>query len=269
VAEPRGSWQAPAALSMSPPSHIPTEKPRDIALFDLDGTLLAWDCQLLFRHFVVRREPWRIGFLKIFLLLAPLAKLIGTEGMKRVFLSYLWKMDREALDNHAAEFAEELMPAIYPEVKAKLDEHREQGHFTVLTSASPEFYVREIGERLGFDLVLGTEIEFGALFPDLENHKGAVKVWRLRQLLPADWFDANGSLKAHGYTDSTADLPLLTLCDRATVVNPGERLTQLAEEKGWNIVRPKRPWKNRRGFALRALALLFGLGRDPGGLDKS
>ena len=247
---------------------LPDQKPQDIALFDLDGTLLAWDCQLLFRHFVVRREPWRIGFLKHFLLLAPLAKLIGTEGMKRVFLSYLWGMDQETLEEYSAEFADALMPAIYPEVKAMLDEHRGKGDFTVLTSASPEFYVKEIGARLGFDLVLGTEVELGRLFPDLENHKGEVKVERLRRLLPAAWFDADGSLKAHGYTDSTADLPLLTLCDRATVVNPGERLTALADESGWTIVRPQRPWKNLSGKAWRSLALLFGLGKDPGGLGE-
>ena len=254
---------------MSSPYDIPTERPRDIALFDLDGTLLAWDCQLLFRHFVVRREPWRIGFLKHFLLLAPLAKLIGTEGMKRVFLSYLWGMDRDLLEEYASEFADELMPAIYPAVKAMLDEHRERGDFTVLTSASPEFYVKEIGERLGFDLVLGTEVELGHLFPDLENHKGQAKVDRLHRLLPVAWFDSEGSLKAHGYTDSTADLPLLTLCDRATVVNPGERLAAIADENGWSVVRPLRPWKNRRGFAWRALALLFGVGSDPGGLNKT
>ena len=147
-----------------------------------------------------------------------------------------------------------------------LDEHRRKGDFTVLTSASPEFYVKEIGARLGFDLVLGTEVELGRLFPDLENHKGEAKVRRLRRLLPTEWFDQKGSLNAHGYTDSTADLPLLTLCDRATVVNPGERLTALADENGWTIVRPQRPWNSRLGFACRALALLFGVCKDPGGL---
>ena len=80
---------------------LPEQKPQGIALFDLDGTLIAWDCQLLFRHFVVRKEPWRVGFVKHFLVLAPLAKLIGTEGMKRIFLSYLWGMDEEVLEEYA------------------------------------------------------------------------------------------------------------------------------------------------------------------------
>lgn len=254
--------------SIKPAANLPTERPPDIALFDLDGTLIAWDCQLLFRHHVIRREPWRMVMLKVFLLLAPFAKLLGTDTMKRVFLSYLWGIDEDLLQEYSSEFAEEVMPAIYPEVKAMLDAHLAKGHFTVLTSASPAWYVREIGQRLGFQLSLGTEVEMGPLFPDLENHKGRAKVERLRRLLPGGWFDESGSLRAHGYTDSTADLPLLELCDRATVVNPGERLTALAEENGWSIVRPRRPWSNCRGFVWRSLALLLGLGRDPGGLGR-
>ena len=185
--------------------------------------------------------------------------------MKRVFLSYLWGMDKEVLEEYSAEFADELMPAIYPEVKAMLEEHKSRGDFTVLTSASPEFYVKEIGERLGFDLSLGTEVELDHLFPDLVNHKSEAKVDRLHRVLPSSWFDGE-TLHATGYTDSTADLPMLELCDEAVCVNPGERLTGLAEENGWKIVRPDRPWSNLRGKAWRALAMLFGLGSDPGGL---
>lgn len=248
-------------------SKIPTEAPAGIALFDLDGTLIAWDCQLLFRHYILRKEPWRGIFLPVFLVFLPLAGLLGAGGMKRVFLSYLWKMPARDLSNHSCEFAASLMPAIYPELRERLEEQRRQGHFLILASASPEFYVKEIGKQLGFDLVLGTPVEFGGFFPDLENHKGAAKVERLHECLPATWFD-NGQLQhCHGYTDSTADLPMLALCQSATVVNPGARLTEIATNNGWDIVRPARPWNNRLGFALRVLALLTGLGSDPAGIS--
>ena len=59
---------------------------------------------------------------------------------------------------------------------------------------------------------------------------------------------------------------MLGLCGSATVVNPSPALAALAEQSGWEIVRPARPWRTRWGFALRALALLTGLGRDPGGV---
>lgn len=235
-------------------------------MFDLDGTLLAWDCQLLFRHFVVRREPWRMVFLPLFLVFTPLAPMLGAGTMKRIFLSFLWRIDRGRLHGYARDFAKTVMPAIYPEMRAKLEDRRAAGHFLILASASPEFYVKEIGRELGFDLVLGTPVELGSLFPDLTNHKGVAKVKRLRALLPACCFENDRLVRARGYTDSRADLPMLALCDTATVVNPSAELTCLAGENGWEIVRPERPWRSRLGFAARAIALLLGIGRDPGGL---
>lgn len=250
------------------PKSIPSTPPAGIALFDLDGTLIAWDCQLLFRHFILRREPWRGIFLPVFLLFLPLTGLLGAGGMKRIFLSYLHGMSPEKLDEYSREFAKSVMPAIYQEGRASLEKHRTNGDFLILASASPEFYVKHIGEELGFHLTLGTPVETGAFFPDLENHKGGAKVERLRQVLPASYFE-NGQLRdCHGYTDSTADLPMLALCQSATVVNPSARLAELGRENGWEIIRPARPWKSKLGFFARTLALLIGAGDDPGGISK-
>ncbi len=246
---------------------VPPNPPSGIALFDLDGTLIAWDCQLLFRNFVLRREPWRGIFLPVFLAFLPLAGLLGAGGMKRIFLSYLWRMPPHILGEYSRDFAKSLMPEIYPELREKLEQHRAAGHFLILASASPEFYVAEIGRELGFDLTLGTPVESGAFFPDLENHKGAAKVDRLEQVLPISYFKNGKLLNCHGYTDSTADLPMLTLCDFVTVVNPSERLTKIAEKSGWEIVRPDRPWKSRFSFALRVLKFLTGQARIPADLS--
>jgi phosphoserine phosphatase len=156
------------------------------------------------------------------------------------------------------------MPAIYPELRGKLEAARARGHFLILASASPEFYVSEIGREIGFHLTLGTVVETGQFFPDLENHKGVAKVERLMKVLPPSWFENGMLVRSHGFTDSRADLPMLALCRSATVVNPSPALTALAGQNGWEIVRPRRPWKNRLGFTIRVLALLTGLGRDPG-----
>jgi HAD superfamily hydrolase (TIGR01490 family) len=250
------------------PDSLPEAPPKGIALFDLDGTLIAWDCQLLFRHFILRQAPWRGIFLPVFLAFLPLAGLLGAAGMKRVFLSYLWKLDPETLSSRSKEFATALMPAIYQELRTQLEQHRADGHLLILASASPEFYVAEIGRELGFDLTLGTPVEWNGFFPDLENHKGDAKVRRLQQILPASYFEDGRLLRCHGYTDSCADLPMLALCQGATVVNPSPTLEKLAASSGWKIVRPARPWKSNTAFALRSLALLTGLGRDPGGIGN-
>lgn len=254
---------------MDAPASKPTVPPAGIALFDLDGTLIAWDCQLLFRHFVVRKEPWRGVFLPAFLMFVPFAGLIGAATMKRIFLSYLWRMSPETLAQLSRDFAKSLMPAIYPELRERLERHRVDGHFLILASASPEFYVREIGREMGFHLTLGTPVETGPFFPDLENHKGEAKVERLIEVLPAAYFENGRLRRCHGYTDSHADLPMLGLCESATVVNPSAALAMLAELSNWEIVRPPRPWKSPVGFAVRVLLLLTGIGSDPGGLLKA
>jgi HAD superfamily hydrolase (TIGR01490 family) len=238
-------------------------------LFDLDGTLIAWDCQLLFRHFILRREPWRGIFLPVFLVFLPLTGLLGAGGMKRIFLSYLYGMCPEKLEEYSREFAASVMPAIYAEGRTALEKHRANGDFLILASASPEFYVKHIGRELGFDLTLGTPVETGNFFPDLVNHKSEAKVERLRQVLPASWFQDGQLRNCHGYTDSTADLPMLTLCQAATVVNPSARLAELARKNSWTLIRPGRPWKSKSGFFARTLALLVGAGNDPGGIFKS
>ncbi len=251
---------------------LPAEPPAGIALFDLDGTLLAWDCQLLFRHFIQRREPWRLVFLPLFLVCAPFHFLLGDARLKRVFLSFLTGMNADRLAAHARDFASSVRPAIYQELLDRAAEHRRQGHLLILASASPEFYVAEIGKLLDFDLVLGTPVVTGPrcrLLPPLDNHKGGAKVDRLRAVLPGSYFASDKLVRCHGYTDSRADLPMLALCDHATVVNPSPALAALAEQHGWDIVRPHRPWSSAWGRAWRILALLLGLGRDPGGLGNA
>ena len=237
--------------------------PKGIALFDMDGTLLAWDCQLLFRHHVIREEPLRGLSVPLFLKFLPFAGVLGIENLKRIFHSFLWKMSAEQVSEYSQSFAKRLLPSIYPELKATLDQHRAAGHLTILSSASPECYVKEVGKLLGFDLSLGTVFESDALFPDLVNHKGENKVTRLRELLPASFFQDGKLVNSHGYTDSTADLPMLSLCQQATVVNPKPELTEIAEANGWTILRPAVPWKSTFEKSWRVLMLLLGIGKNP------
>jgi phosphoserine phosphatase len=172
-------------------------------------------------------------------------------------------MPPERLTELSREFAEKLMPSIYPDLRAALAAHKADGQLAILSSASPECYAAEVGRLLGFDLSLGTILDNNLLFPDLTNHKGENKVHRLRELLPASYFIGGKLVNSHGYTDSTADLPMLAICDNAIVVNPKPWLEKLAVQNGWPILRPARPWRSEMEKALRVLALLLALGENP------
>jgi HAD superfamily hydrolase (TIGR01490 family) len=240
------------------------EPPR-IALFDLDGTLLAEDTQLLFCNFVLRRHALRRLFLVFFLPFSAGAALrvLGARELKRVFLSYLWLMPRERLERYAREFARaEVAPRMFPELRAEIERHRREGRTLVLNSASPEFYVREIGAVLGFDHAFGTIVQVRnrqRLIAEIEgpNNKGRDKLPRMTRagLFPCDTADS------WAYSDSAADLPMLDVVRNVVLVNPRPRLAALGADRGWAVVRPARPWQSRAGQAVAIIRQVLGLYR--------
>ena len=235
---------------------------RGLALFDFDGTMIPWDTQILFADYVLKQEPVRRAYFPLFMSFLPCVGILGDEGMKRIFLSYLWKTEPQQLEKWVREFVAEWVPGkCYGELIERLERHREAGHLTVLASASPEFYIKEVGRVLGFDLAFGTPVEVGEkmrLFPDLRNHKSGEKVRRLSELLGAP---VDGVWPAsHGYTDSTADLPMMHCCGAGTVVNPSSRLTEIAEERNWEVLRPAVPWTRKADKLRQMLGFMLGLG---------
>jgi len=231
-------------------------QPDQFILYDLDQTIIPWDTQLVFRSFVLHREPFRRFLTPVFLAFLPLHKVLGAGGMKRVFHSYLWKMKADTLNRHAEDFVREWLPKIcYPEILAEIKAQKSAGKTLVLSSASPELWVQKIGQALGFHHALGTRFEWGncvEFFPDMigENHKGSEKVRRLEEI-----GITHGET---GYSDSKADLPLLELCCNKTLVNPLPGIRKIGEEHHWRILEPARPWKNRLAFGIGCAQQLFG-----------
>lgn len=220
------------------------------ALFDMDGTLFAGDSQLRFCRWVLHRHGWRRLYLAA---VAPCGVLRGlhifnTELMKRAFLAYAWHMHAKQLEQHCREFVQqELLPALSPPVLEKLRAHQAAGDTTVLCSASPDWWTRHVGAALGFTHTIGTPTEpfervpFMPRIPAPGNNKGANKLVRLAEL---------GITHADiGYTDSAADLPMLSICDRAVLVNPKPAFA--AQVPGAEVLTP--PKNLPTAFALRCV----------------
>ncbi len=198
------------------------------ALFDMDGTLFGGDSQLRFARFILRRHPWRRLYLLFALPCGILRALhiVGTPFMKRAFLAYAWGMKKETLEAAARDFVQgELLPALYPELLERLRAHQRAGDRTVLCSASPDWWTQPMGKALGFTHTIGSPFEpIGNRVPTMPrllppgNNKGANKLLRLEAL---------GITRADiGYTDSAADLPMLSICERAVLVNPRDSLVE-------------------------------------------
>lgn len=220
------------------------------ALFDMDGTLFPGDSQLRFCRWILRRHGLRRLYL---LVVAPCGILralhiFNTERMKRAFLAYAWGMDMNELHRLCEEFVrQEIIPAIYPEVLERLRAHQQAGDVTVLCSASPDWWTQIVGRELGFTHTIGTpmkdseRVPFMPHIPTPGNNKGANKLTRLAAI---------GISHADiGYTDSAADLPMLSICDRAVLINP--RAAFAAQVPGAEVLTP--PIKLPRAFVLRCV----------------
>lgn len=208
-----------------------------IALFDMDGTLFSGDSQLRFARRILRRYGWRRLYL---LLLIPCGILrglhiINTALMKRAFLSYAWGLPQETLLQECQAFVEEeLIPDTFPPVLERLRAHQRAGDTTVLCSASPHWWVQFYGKALGFTHTIGTPVALEQrvpLFPSIAapgNNKGANKLLRLADL---------GITRADiGYTDSKADLPMLSICRKAVLIHPSDALS--SQVPGGEVMTP-------------------------------
>lgn len=240
---------------------------KGLALFDLDGTIVPWDTQLLFSNFIIRKNPLRWFLLLPFLssLVLFLVRILGENTMKRLFLGYLAGLSQEQIRDYAEQFVKEaVLPVCYPEVLARLRRHQEAGDTCLLVSASPSLYAQYIGKALGFTETLGSDTENIDPFPFFPgmpygNNKGETKTARLRAkgYLPEDRSPAANSI---AYTDSSADLPMLRACGKAVLVNPSKKLRQAAKGTHWEIIIPgSLPWTGTLDKSLKLLRQLFGL----------
>ncbi len=244
------------------------------AFFDLDHTLLPFDTQALFCNHILRREPWRILYLLVFLPVIPFAalKLVGSRTLKRVFMAYLWRMDIERLRSHVSSFVSQTVsPWIYPELQEEIARHRREGRTLVLTTASPDTYARAIGDMLGFDHTFATKLAPAThrmpLFPDIlgPNNKRSAKIAHMAEagilphgFDPADPYPIPGS---HAYTDSAADLPLLAIAEHGHLVHPDPDLASLGRSNAWQTHLPTRPYHSKSGDIFASLLQALGLYR--------
>lgn len=187
---------------------------RPLAAFDLDGTLTRRDTLMPFLLRTIGRERTYRALLACSLPLARAAALGGPhrDQAKAVVLQRVFGgLPLAALAEAAESFADHVVAhGLRPDVRARVDWHREEGHELVLVSASPELYVTPIGRRLGFDAVLATRLEVdadGRLTGRIEgvNCRGPEKVVRLRQ-----WRGGSVTV-AYAYGDSAGDREMLAL----------------------------------------------------------
>ncbi|MDW5443902.1 HAD family hydrolase [Polaromonas sp. SM01] len=192
----------------------------EVAAFDFDGTLTRRDTLL---PYLARYLGWP-RFLGVLLLCSPwlaayACRLMSNHKAKaRLLKLSLGGRSEAEIASWSADFVANYLPQQWQaDMLARMRQHQRQGHRCVMVSASLGIYLHPVGEMLGLDAVICTELEVkdGALTGYLAtpNCYGEEKVRRLQAWLANQGL--NAALVLHVYGDSRGDVPLLNLADYA------------------------------------------------------
>ena len=216
----------------------------ELALFDLDNTLLAGDSDYEWAQFLIERgvldraayearndeffRQYQAGTLDILefldFQLAPLAR-----------------HPRDALDAWHVEFmAAKIRPMIAPRARALVDQHMRSGALCAIVTATNSFVTAPIARELGIEHLIATEPEerdgaFTGKVAGIPCFREG-KVVRLEQWLAGMGLSLEGFSASWFYTDSHNDLPLLERVTRPVPVDPDDTLRRMAESRGWRSV---------------------------------
>jgi phosphatidylglycerophosphatase C len=207
-----------------------------IALFDLDGTLTWHDTFLPFLLGFLRLRPYRaLGLWRSPFALARYWQDRDRGEFKSSVIRMLMRGEKHSvLDAWAHSYVADLKSKnrFRPLALAVLEAHRAAGDHLVLLSASPDLYVPLVGELLGFERTLCTEIEWQGERLDgrlkTPNRRGEEKLrclsW-LREQYP--------DTPVIAYGNAASDLDHLRQADRALLVNADSAARRLAAT--WDI----------------------------------
>ncbi len=216
-----------------------------IALYDLDKTITKRPTFLPFLlHAAWRHDRWRLIFLPGFGILFGLylVRALDRGGLKERMQDMLLgsPVDGEKMAAIAESFADAtLANNLHPQALDRIAREKAAGYRLALATASYAFYVGPLARRLGFDDVIGTEIERdedGNILAkiDGENCYGEAKLRRVQA-----WAEAQGlakdDIEVRFYSDSPTDLPVFDWSDEALPTNPTSKLRKIAEKRGWRI----------------------------------
>ena len=216
----------------------------NLALFDLDNTLLTSDSdfewsQFLIEKKVLDRKEYESRNLEFYEQYKS-----GTLDINQ-FLDFqlqpLSLYPRTQLDDWHNEFmAKKIMSQIAPGAYKLINEHMLGGDLCIIITATNRFVTEPIARILGINNLIATE-------PDQEDGEfnGQVvgtpcfregKITRLE-----DWMDEHNLtwlsfLESWFYSDSLNDIPLLKKVTNPVAVDPDSTLEKYAKENNWPII---------------------------------
>ena len=216
-------------------------KKQNLALFDLDNTLLAGDSDYSWSLFLINE-----GLLD--------AK-THHERNEQFYLDYkngnldivqFLEFQLRPLSQHPKKFLDQLhvkfmqqviRPMMMQKAQDLVDQHKAQGDLCLVITATNSFVTKPIAEAYGIEHLIGTE-------PEMVNgeYTGGVtgvpsfqqgKVTRINEWLEARGQQLSDFEVSYFYSDSHNDLPLMKLVTHPVAVDPDPTLAAYATQQAW------------------------------------
>jgi len=221
----------------------PSLNPMQLALFDLDHTLLSGDSDVLWCDFLFEQGLVNANYRERS---AEMARRYGAgtvipKDYYDYYAGTLAGYTSSTLQPLRERFLSEwIRPRIPDDARALLQRHRDAGDTLVLTTATSRVISELTATDLRVDHYICTELEqvdgrFTGRTSGVLNIR-AGKVDRLRQWLSELGQPDRLLAEASFYSDSINDLALLSVVRRPVVVDPDPRLESTARWKGWSVL---------------------------------
>ncbi len=214
---------------------------QNLALFDLDNTLLAGDSDYNWSLFLIKQGlldekthherneqfylDYKNGNLDIYKFLAFQLKPLSEHSVA----------DLNAL--HAKFMDSVIRPMMTQKAQDLVNQHKAQGDLCLVITATNSFVTKPIAQAYGIAHLIGTD-------PEMVNgaYTGGVagvpsfqegKVTRLKQWLAERGQELADFEQSYFYSDSHNDLPLMKLVTHPVAVDADAKLTDYALQHGW------------------------------------
>ena len=213
----------------------------NLALFDLDNTILAGDSDYNWSRFLIQE-----GYLD---------GAIHAEKNEKFYADYkagtldiyafvefqfkpLARNPRTVLNQLLKKYVEEVIkPMITEKARALVKRHQDEGDLIIVITATNSFITKPIAELFGIENLIGTdpeekEGEFTGNVSGLPSFKEG-KVTRLEAWLKGKNLLLTSFEKSYFYSDSHNDLPLMQKVTHPVAVDSDDVLSEYAKSKGW------------------------------------
>jgi HAD superfamily hydrolase (TIGR01490 family) len=220
----------------------------NLALFDLDHTLMPGDSdrewgRFMVRHGMVEEAAYASAHEQFFQ--DYQAGTLDIHAYLRLVLGTIAKYSRAELAERHAQFMKEVItPLILPPAIDLVRSHQKNGDLCCVITATNAFVTTPIGAAFGIENLIACELETvdGSPGGAYTGQPAGIPSFREGKIVRTEaWLKSLGKdwssfARSYFYSDSLNDIPLLEKVTDPVATNPDDTLRAHALRKGWRIL---------------------------------